>query len=79
MAKIIATFLGIFGIIAGFATGITLVAYSIYTIILMVKGTVAVTFFAIVKVILLWACAGLGGWLVAIIFIGIAGLIASGE
>jgi hypothetical protein len=77
MGKIIAALVSILGVIAGFATGISLVAYSIYTVVLMVKGTVAVSFLAVVEVVGLWVCAGLGGWVVAAFFLFVAGLIAA--
>lgn len=77
MGKFIAAFLGVFAIFAGVATGFSLFAYSIYTIILMVKGTVAVSFLGVLKVVVLWAGAAFGGWAVAAIFLLIAGLVAA--
>ena len=77
MGKIIAAFLSVFAVIAGILTGLSLFAYSIYTIVLMVKGTVAVSFFGILKVVALWVCAGLGGWAVALIILALAALIAT--
>jgi len=47
----------------GICLGVGVFAYGIYTIILLVKGTLAVTFLSVLKVVACWVCAGLLGWL----------------
>jgi hypothetical protein len=54
--------------IGGISIGLGLFAYSIYTIILLIKGTVAVSFFAVLKVVACWVLAALCGWLWFLIF-----------
>lgn len=73
MKTIFAVLFFILAIFGGLGTGLGLFAYSIYGIVLMLKGVVAVTFFGIFKVVALWVCAAFGGWLVFFIFIGLAG------
>jgi hypothetical protein len=57
----------------GISVGLGFFAYSIYTIILLVKGTIAVTFFAVLKVVACWVLAAICGWLWFFIFFFLGG------
>lgn len=72
----IAALLGLLGIVCGFSVGISIFAYSIYSIILMFKGTIVVTFFEVLKIILMWGGSGLFGWLTFVIFAFFSWLIS---
>lgn len=74
---ILAALLGIIGIIAGFASGLGVFAYGIYLIILLCKGTIAVSFVAVLKPVLCILGATLVGWLVFFIFAAAAGICAA--
>lgn len=58
----------VIAVVGGISVGLGLFAYSIYTIILLVKGTLAVSFFAVLKVVACWVLAALCGWLWFFIF-----------
>jgi len=53
-------FLAVFGGIGAF---LSVFSYSIYMIILLVKGTVAVSFFSILKIVGCWILAPITGWI----------------
>jgi hypothetical protein len=57
----------IFAVVSGLGVGLGMFAYSIYTIILLIKGTVAVSFVAVLKVVACWVLAAFGGWLTFLI------------
>lgn len=46
----------------GIGLGIGMLAYSVYIIILMIKGTLAVTFFGVFKILACWIFGPLLGW-----------------
>ena len=74
---IIGTLLMALAVLGGFGVGLGLFAYSIWTIILLIKGTLAVTFWAIFKVVACWCCAILFGWLWFLLFGFLGGLCLS--
>jgi len=47
----------------GICLGVGVFAYGIYSIILLVKGTLAVTFWSVLKVVVCWTCAVPLAWL----------------
>jgi hypothetical protein len=55
---LLAILLGLLAIFGGLAIGLSAIAYSIWIVVLMVKGTIAVSFWGIFKIVLL---AGLCG------------------
>jgi len=58
----------------GIGIGIGALAYSIYLIVLMIKGTLVVTFFGIFKVVACWIFGPLFGWLCFAFFTFLSGL-----
>lgn len=74
---ILAALLGILAGADGVAIGLGALAYSVWIIILMVKGTVAVTFFVIFKVISCWIIGPTVGWLWGAFFAFLASLCAA--
>jgi hypothetical protein len=50
-------------VVGGFGVGVGGFAYGIYMIILLLKGTIAVSFWTIFKVVVCWVCSGFAGWL----------------
>jgi hypothetical protein len=75
---ILAAILGVVAVLGGFGIGLGMIAYSVYLIVLMVKGTVVCTFFGIFKVIVYWIMAGFCGWLWAMFFGFLASLCVAG-
>jgi hypothetical protein len=70
----LAVILGIVAVIAGLAVGFGVFAYSIYLVILLCKGTVALTFWAVCKAVICFLGAALSGWLTFFVVMLFAGL-----
>jgi len=60
---ILAALLGIAAVVGGVAIGLGAIAYSIWIIVLMVEGTIAVSFGEIFLVVLCWVLGPFVGWL----------------
>lgn len=75
---LLAALCGLIAVVGGFGVGLGMVAYSIYLVVLMIKGTLAVTFFGILKVVACWVMAGLCGWLWGMLWGFLATLFAGG-
>jgi hypothetical protein len=50
-------------IVGGITIGISGIAWSIYTLILLIKGTLAVSFWSVIKIVGVWIISPLCGWL----------------
>lgn len=70
----LATILAILSIVAGFCVGFGVFAYSIYLVILLCKGTVALTFWSVCKALIFFFGAALSGWLTFFVGIFLAGI-----
>ena len=71
---LLAIVIGFLSVVAGLVTGFGVFAYGIYLIVLLCKGTVAVTFWAVCKAVICCLGAALSGWLVFFIGAAIAGI-----
>jgi hypothetical protein len=71
---LLAILLGLLAIFGGLAIGLSAIAYSIWIVVLMVKGTIAVSFWGIFKIVLCWIIGPLVGWLWGMFFGFLAGL-----
>jgi hypothetical protein len=60
---LLAILLGILAVVGGVAIGFGAIAYSIFIIVLMIKGTAAVTFWKIFAVVLCWVLGPFVGWI----------------
>jgi hypothetical protein len=75
--SLLAALLGVLSVVAGVAVGIGGFAYGVYMLILLFKGTLAVTFWALFKVILCLLCSSLVGWLTFGFFAFLAAVCAA--
>ena len=66
---IILTIIAIFG---GITLGLCIFTYGIWSIVLMVKGTLAVSFFSVLKIVASWILAIPIGWIWCLSFIYLA-------
>ena len=63
----LAALLGVLSIVGGIGIVIGMVAYSIYLLVLMITGTIAVSFIGVFKIVLCWIGAVFCGWIWAIV------------
>lgn len=64
----LAALFGIVAVFGGVGVAIGMIAYSVYLIVLMATGVIAVSFISIFKVVLCWFTAMFCGWLWAALF-----------
>lgn len=74
---LLAGLISVLGVIAGILSGVATFAYGVYLIVLLCKGTTAVTFWAILKAVGLLCLATPVGYVVALIILALAGLIVA--
>lgn len=72
MKSLLAILFTLLAFIGGFAIGFGAIAYSIYLFILIIKGTVAVSFLKILTIVACWFIGPICGWLwwLSFIYIG---------
>lgn len=71
--KLIALFSFLIAVVGGFGIGLGAIAWSIYLIVLMVKGTMAASFLSILWCVCLWFIGPLAGWIWGLFWVFVAG------
>ena len=72
--SILAVLLFVIGVILGLCSGFGTFIYGIYSVVLLAKGTVAVSFWSVAQATLCIILAGLIGWAVAMFFFFLGGM-----
>ncbi len=77
MKLLITGLLMLIAILGGLFLGFGSIAYGIYLLILLIKGTIAVSFWTLFKIVFCWFAGSLMGWAWFIFWTSIAGMVGA--